>query len=504
MPINFPPNANDGDKYPSNADLQVGDLQYQFDKNNNSWNIIAPNNIATTDYVDSMVGDQGRNIRRNYDLHGTTNEILYVKTLVEDSVVACNNTYKSSLLAEYQYIGDVPVDPPNDIVEIITSGYTVPQWGECIDSSPRNGDSFSFLGVNLGAGNISRDLLDIHAFSLYDNIATEAEFVPNSTLEFTIKGQDKDGFSDTAYAVYRILSVYRYTSSITIGVQHLESYSINNQPVYVATGQDHSFRVYSAALPSTGGKVSGKLKVVGDAIDIFSVWRNDTDNPYEIFNIDSTNNTLTINEEYSNSLVLNATVPDPLLLANVGYVNNRLGLTDLYDVKDNGPFLQIRGGTLTGALTIKATVSEGSAMLEIHGRPMRTGNAAEIAIRPMLSVLVSSNGDYLHYEGLCTRPKEVMTKEKTNAAIDSKIVSNIDPKLEKKLNKSGDTVEGMLTYNYDYQLQQMSDRDLVPFSLIKDITVTRVIDNPPDHNAVDRGYFYERGGQLFYKSYDTI
>ena len=501
MPINFPPGASQGAKYPSDADLQVGDLQYQYDQTNNSWNIIAPNNIATTDYVDSMVGDQGRNIRRNYDLHRTTNEILYVKTLVEDSVVACNNTYKSSLLAEYQYIGDVAVDPPNDIVEIITSGYTVPQWGECIDSSPRNGDSFSFLAVNLEAGNISRDLLDIQAFSLYDNVATEAEFVPNSTLEFTIKGQDKDGFSDTAYAVYKILSVYRYSSSITIGVQHLESYSINNQPVYVATGQDHSFRVYSAALPSTGGKVSGKLKVVGDAIDIFSVWRNDTDNPYEIFNIDSTNNTLKINEEYSNSLVLNAAVPDPLLLANVGYVNNRLGLTDLYDIKDNGPFLQIRGGTLTGALTIKANVSEGSAMLEIHGKPMRTGSAAEIAVRPMVSVLVSSYGDYLNYEGLCTRPKEVMTKEKTEAAIVSKIDTSVQPKLDKKLNKSGDEVEGKLYYKSRYDIPMMADDDLVPFILIKDLTVTRVIDNPTDINAVDRGYFYERAGQLYYKSY---
>jgi hypothetical protein len=502
MPINFPPGAVDGDKYPSNANLQQGELQYEYDEPNNSWNIIAPNNIATTDYVDSLIGDQGRNIRRNYDLHNTTNEILYRNTLVEEEVVACSNTYKSSILAEYNYVGDVPVDPPNDIVEIITSGYTVPQWGECIDSAPRQGDSFSFLGVNLDSGNLSRDLTHIHAFSLYDNTVDESNFVPNSILEFTIKGQDKDGFSDSAYALYRILSVYKYSASIAIGVEHLESYSLNGQPVYAATAHDHSFRVYSAALASTGGKVSGKLKVVGDAIDIFSVWRNDTNNPYEIFNIDSTNNTLAINEEYSNSLLINAAVADPLLLANVGYVNNRLGLTNLYDVKDNGPFLQIRGGTLTGALTIRATVSEGSAMLEIHGRPMRTGSAAEIATRPMLSVLVNSGGDYLHYEGLCTRPKEVMTYERTQADIVSKLDTNIQPKLDKKVNKAGDQLTGKLYYSTRYDIPQMADDDLVPFILIKDLTVTKVIDNPPDVNAVDRGYLYEIGGQLYYKSYN--
>jgi len=496
MVINFPKDPADGKIHPELGTLGPGELQYQYDRANNSWNIIAPDNVATTDYVDGKIGDDQRNIRRNYDLHQSTNTLSYKKVFAEHEVIACNNSFKSSLLAELLYEGETLLDTPNDINEVIASGYTVPEWGECVDGTARPADTFSYMAMNQDNQNLSRNIKHIICLSFNDVNATTQNFIVGSTIEIGVLGQSKNGFDDYEYAVYKILSAYKYTSTVAIGVQYIGSYSVGDGEVFIPVGQDHNFTVYSPALEKTGGKVDGKLKIVGDAVDIFSVWRNDTDNPYRILNVNSTDNDITLNDDYN--LELQTTTGNALnknLVATVGYVHDRLGISGIYTSNSNGPFVRLRSDTMTGALKIQTTVSEGAPILEIHGKPTRTGSAQQQSRRPMVTVITNAGGDYLEYEGLCTRPKEVTTVTRVNELITN---SSLATDLNKKVNKAGDQLTGKLYYDRSYTY---GDKDLIPFEVVKELTTTRVIDNPPNVNSVESGYLYEKNGQLYYKTY---
>ena len=71
MSLMFPIDPSPGQQYP--VDATAYDIRYQYDDTTNSWNIIGPDNVATIDYGDNAVNNNNKNIRRNYDLHQTTN-----------------------------------------------------------------------------------------------------------------------------------------------------------------------------------------------------------------------------------------------------------------------------------------------------------------------------------------------------------------------------------------------------------------------------------------------
>jgi len=101
MTIQFPVNP-DNEMVWSPEDNPYN-LIFQYDSSTNSWQIVGPDNLATTDYVDDKILETGSDVIRNYDLHTNVNTV--------------------SLVADYllkSTAGRVATDSPNSTGEVYT------------------------------------------------------------------------------------------------------------------------------------------------------------------------------------------------------------------------------------------------------------------------------------------------------------------------------------------------------------------------------------------------
>ncbi len=261
MSIDFPVSPPDKTFYPDPENIQPGDLQYIYDEPSNSWNLVAPDNLATIDYVDGLLGDDARNIRRNYDLHQSTNSItarLTQNYAGDSSIQNCNDLAVSSFNTELTTVGsnDLPSGQLNDINEVISTGYTIEEWFACVSEKTSSGD-FCFLGVSVGTFTNSSNLKDGVAvffnkeYNGGSDTLTGDNFAVGSILEIkrdTSNSNPETGFKDDAYGVYRIIRVEEVlvpdsttVSGYGIGVEFLYTHNISGDIDYlVKNSEDYS------------------------------------------------------------------------------------------------------------------------------------------------------------------------------------------------------------------------------------------------------------------------
>ena len=99
----------------------------------------------------------------------------------------------------------------------------------------------------------------------------------------------------------------------------------------------------------------------------------------------------------------------------VEYVNTRVGLNNIYDNTDNGPFVRINGSTMRGPLIIdNTTAMNGANPFKLIGKPEIGGTRV-----PVMKFVLDGGGDRVDYFGYCTAPYEVVNRLTLKTEIDN-------------------------------------------------------------------------------------
>ena len=532
--LNFPLYPKPGETYPT--DLTPYDIRYQYDADTNSWNIIGPDNVATIEYVDNAVNNNNKNIRRNYDLHQTTNVLTLNDSFAHvrlDSAAA--ESGRNSLLTELYE--DTSVNPPiSSSVPLMTReevaerSYTLEEWFyHCSQKSKEQiVDFFSFdidnMSVNQGMTEVMPDIMGIWVDGRKRDGTedlTHENFEVGSVIELkNILSQEQYGFDDNQYGLYKIVrketeyieivrdangnaigtNVISYDNAVGLGVVFLYSYTGTDQPNRLVQSPDEAVQNYKLisylkSLDKTGGDVTGELHIIHDSETTFTVRKDeDTD---ETLVVDTTNNDVTLNQSYNDELLTINTDHDlrSTSVATVGYVNDRLGVNNIYDNTDSGPFVRIEGSTMRGALTIdNITSMNGSIPFVLQGVPTPGGSRT-----PVLTFRLDAAGDRVDYFGTCTQPYEIVNNDRLNSQISS-ITSDLDDKLLGYVKTTGGTVSGHISVTSSVASREPGNNDYTPYAWVRDISVAKVLNNP-DNNVIQPGYLYERNGSLYYYSF---
>jgi hypothetical protein len=502
MSIDFPDNAVDGQYFPELGQAGPNDLQYVYDEQSNSWNLIAPDNIATTDYVDGLLGDNTRNIRRNYDLHRSTNTIPASFTSIENQVVTCNSLVYPSLHTELHTQGqnDLPAGQTNDLNDVVANGYSIPEWFDCVAPDLSTGE-FSFVAYDVDTDTRSRGFDHTIAFYFTNpGDLDPSQFALGYTLELKRDIQvETNGFNDDAYALFNIIRVEPQMlgstlAGIGIGVEFLYSHNVDGDLDLFRSQGEHTFNVYAKSITSDGGSFSGPINIVYDSTETLTVSKTD-DVDTMVLKVDTTNNNIITNDTY-NDLINALGDQDAILnsLATVSYVNTRLGVGNINSNDANGPFLKLSGGTVTGRTVFDHVTapSSGYTSFSIVAKPTPSASSsADRNRRDTLYLKTASDGDRIEYTGLGNDDNEIQTKSHVTSVVNSKLGSYVS--------KSGSTMytNARISLSNSDKNTTFTDRQLVTWGKVKDITVAMVRNG----SAQNPGEIYESGGSLFYKAY---
>ena len=398
MAIFFPNPATDGDIYPDKNSPDYDDLIketngiiYKYVKSTNSWIIVGPDNIATTEWVLDQISDDQINLDKAYDLISATNTVGIEAGFNYVNKTTCNTDADSGIRGN-----------------IYDEGYSVEAaakeniyaWVECVLTSPTNSlgpGQFTTYGIDLEAADLLDDQVALFSrqyrytryllFSEYDreNAPPNGRPLPwidtlriGDTLEFEYLGG-----SDLDYVLYRITEIeYQdYTTQLGryTGVLIKVDYLSSNDPTrnYRVTGGStyYGTKTYMKSYSTAGGIIDGPLIVRYTSTEN-SLFIAKDDNAEPTLKIDTADNMLLVNDDYNTKLAeywdgSNYIDPNPNSLVTLGHLDARFGGNDVLDPTKQGPFLSTKGGTLTGELTLTIGRKIGSASLgnlDIRGR----------------------------------------------------------------------------------------------------------------------------------------
>ena len=486
------------------------DLVLKYDESQNSWNIIGPDNLATIDYVDQAVATDTTKTYRNSSLHRETN-VIGVSVRSNCSINQnCNDFATTSFSGDHIYDADeVPLSPDNynPPEYLISTKGTLPEWHECNDTSLARGN-FSFVGHDLVTSNGSaeyRYILGISISRLNADMSVRdiGDVVPGDVLELYFDSTSRSTTAEIKFALYEVMEVYEGNNVVSYSVLFRDS---NTPTEQIIAGLEYYIYTYTGTLEKTGGVIEGDLKVVSDSLTAFEVYKNEEsisgNNPYNlVFNVNTTNNSIVVNEEYNNSLKIPATdtklALDPQGIATIGYVNDRLGLReDERGRKEDGPYLRLEGGSID-KLEILNDASGGLQNFIIRGIINDTSTANDI----ILSTINNTSNDQkseINYYGQSKSNNNLVTKK----YVDDKVANNsydLSPFL--KMDASRNITKKYLSYDskltvFD-DITSYDDYDVVPAKAIKKINVATV------HKGATGvpGVLFEDSGVLYYNKY---
>lgn len=439
MPITFPNGPSNGDTYSPTPNPY--NLVFEFDDPTNSWRIVGPDNIATTDYVDDQLKDNNSDVVRNYHLHTSVNQISITAPYILNSsdnmvgsgnpvndITTCDDIFAKGCLADHT----IDLHPPNEVLDD-----QVPDWQMCI-SNHMTPSMFETVGYDFVDDKKSYEFQHIHTFqfSETDGDGGSNEWDIESHIGDIIEVNYISGGSGNAkYAIYQVVDIVRYTVKATpsygIRVNFLESDTPEEPFTNNSPGTFYQFRNYLQPLNSGGGMLSGDLKIVSDSTEALSVWKNEdaigASNLYNlVLKVDTNTNKILCNDEYEFGFG-QGDLLDKELLVPYGYFLKKLGIPDYtYSSTTDGPFVQIRGGTMTGTLTINRDSSlTGKGTLVLKGR---SPGGADVSM--LYGFKDNTNGDSVRYEGLQVDDKDLVTYG-TVSSIKSDLQDQIDDRLKK-------------------------------------------------------------------------
>ena len=500
MTIQFP----SGDLRPGMIHEAEG-LTYIYDAGNRSWNLIGPDNVATIDYVDQVVLGDARNIRRNYDISRSKSDITLEDSFTTLQYEVCDSTAVPSLTTELftDNAGtELPAGQMNDLADILANGYSVPEWVECVSTKIKDGE-VAYLGYDTGTKDGSTDIRKTVAYffspeSLDANGLTQDSIIVDSTLELQrTLPPESNGFTDDAYSIYKVVEkfpIYNGNDFLGLGVAVIHEYFFNGDDVDTNyyEGQPHKFVSYVKAVTKAGAEIEGAVNIVysGDALTV-----SETDDPNTmVLKVDTVAPNITTNQAYVDMLKQTGDQSEVIAsLATVDYVNTRIGL-DGYDyrTRDNGPFLQLKGGTVNGKVIFDDyNRSNDSKSFTIVGKPDPSDERKD-----MFYFVAKAAGDKIFYRGLMQDRIEIVNKGYVDDTVDDLRTEAADTYVK----KSGDHMTGTITVDNAIADVEPQENELTPWKQVKKIKIANVADNPPD-DQIEPGMLYEKAGVLYYKTY---
>ena len=507
--------------FPEGVDKELfyvpdSDLVLQYDAATNSWNIVGPDNLATTDYVDQTIATDATKTYRNSSLHKETNEL---------GVDTKQNTFISNTgfnAATSSFSSDLKFSEGDDLTELAPSNWnppeyliatknTLPEWHECIGNVLPAG-MFTYVGHDLETSNASSEFRYILGFSMSTvdangDPAKLAPVIPGDTFELYLDTTARAASSEVKFALYEVVEVYEGANNVSVSVLFLDS---NTPEENIGAGMAYQLYSYGRTLEKTGGKISGDLKVVSDSETAFEVWRTEEsylppETPYDmVFKVDTSNNSIVVNEHYNESLFIPANefnrTLNPLSVATIGYVNDRLGLAHDERFKDeDGPYLRTAGGTIQ-YIEILNDTRGGTQNLVVRGITKTSNGQGNGVVLSTLNNASNSNLTEVNYYGPMEKGTEVVTKDYVDT-----IVSDNVPDLSPYLRHDGNTyITGQLKLEntnasggYRTDINSYDDKDIPCAKAIKMIKVATVLNG----NSTDKGVLFEVNGVLYYNTY---
>jgi hypothetical protein len=456
MTIYFPRNPSAGEVYPKPGDVdelkKTKGIIFEYEALTNSWNIVGPDNVASTDWVLAQLDDDKTALERGYDLVSATSDVTIDRNY---NYVTGDATANGNL--ESGMRGDV-LEDLKDYDQSLT--IQLDDWEHTTyEAGKPGGSSFTVAGINkriiddsldqgIAEPNVSvfstqfRDIVEffIHqndrdgVFSdIFDNMGK------GDTLEISFEGSD----GNFDYSIYKVKSVVEYkdrdpnssgdTEYLGIRVDFHASSSPDKDMILTSSSTYYRFQNYKKAFSAEGGDISGYLRLVNTDPEVLSVKAIGADE--HLFIVDTTNNDVNLNRQHDEYLDYDGDKSDTAVVTK-GHLNRRLGSLSV-DANSKGPYLQIKGGTITGenGLVIRrqdVDSNDVTGTFIIKGKQKGSSSTTD----NLLETYLRSTGDQIRYYGDYSHRDCILPKH----AIQSEISSNLGGYVK----IAGDTMTGDL------------------------------------------------------------
>ena len=516
MAFQFPEEPTAGQRFPEvGADHITGGIVYQYNDLKNSWDIIGPDNVATTDFVKGAVQDATVAVDKGYDLIAATN------------VVGIDGPFQYNLNPEANDFQDAdvrgrvfdPVDPKPipEAIELAREEWEVVMLEPTIQFPTTSYDRLS-VGQFSVCGTDVPLLEDTLASGVDDPNITFFSTKYKDVTSFIYAPVDEDGVAqdwmnevsvgDALEFIYELEGKQEYAIYIVTErkpAEHDKSYysvtveyvaSIDGEEEFkntIANSLAYRVRTYKKAYPITGGRLDGPIEIDYTGTKAFNVHPLGVGNSTSesIFRINTSENKIFANKAYD-ALLTTPGYQGEAYVVTLGHLNERLG-TNSISIGDKGPYLQLRGGQLEGELDFVVSRKQGAAQnslgtLKILGKRPGSSNTNDI----VLALKHDGAGDFLSYYGQDTAD--------THSLVNRGMVQPLIDDLEaKKVDKAGDTMTGQLILNgngsHDYDNPEPKNA-----AVTKEYVDQHPLGKVPlgVHNRP--GEFFENEGILYYNS----
>lgn len=376
MAFYFPTNPQTNDEYPKPGDIsgleKTGGVIYKYDGRTNSWNIIGPDNIATTDWVRAQFKDDSTAIDRGYDILGSTNEIT----------IDANYSYKPSEEAENNNLesgirGDVITipGPQNDYEETLDKYLT--EWEtDTIAKGIPGLQSVAVAGIdyqlvadqNDQVNLFSTKYKDIVDFlvSRVDRESQDLNYLLDCGVGDTLEINYVGSTGNLEYAVYKVTKKVEVNANYWgIRVSFEAASDPDTRFKSTSSASAYNFKFYKKAFTTEGGEFSGPIHVVVDDRSALMVKSSQVDAD-TLLNVNTLTNDVTINELHDLDLDYVGVKPDTSVVT-LGHLNRKLGVEGV-ESDTQGPYLKLSGGQLDGRLLIQRENGTGIGTFIIKGR----------------------------------------------------------------------------------------------------------------------------------------
>ena len=434
MAIYFPESPAPGARYPLPGDTAgleaTGGIIFEYSFEGNSWNIVGPDNIATTDWVINQKKDDTTALDKAYDLVRATNEETFRINL--NTTFALGTVYTSfesgmrtSLkpvvdggdgLSYEQALDENLTQFEEDITTNGTpGGQSVTPCGvnqDFIEASDfdQSWESFKYKDLVCVVLN-NKDALTDEILNIIDNVGGM------DTLEVNFLGSP----GNYDYAIYKVLKVVELTPYNTS--LHLEYVGAANPDQDFrgtsgsgATKTYYEFVNYKAALTTDGGTFIGPVHIRHDHEEVFLVGPVEGGPNHIIptqestLKVDTINNTVEINKNYDDALSGEWNAIEDWGVVTKGAVNRRFGWDNS---AESGPYMPQRGGDFTGSVRVQVNRLTGASSGADGGFIIkgRTKSSPSNSADKLLKVHLNNLGDSIFYDG---RDDELYSREIMN------------------------------------------------------------------------------------------
>lgn len=426
MAINFPSKPLHQEYWPKEGDTQnlaeTKGTIFRYDKYTNSWDIVGPDNIATTEWVLAQKKDDTTNLERAYDLVTATNDLGLVASYYSKTDSACDTDFDASVRGG---ILNPPDGDGNTLEEVLA--YSIPDWADCLSAKGISPGSLYFIGtdeegadpdINDGTmSSVSKKYKDIVALA-FNNIDISSENLDwfntvsvDDTLELSYEGS----LGNVQYGIYTITGIQEVGSfdDIVISLKYVGASHPDQD--FINSGNSgttyYLMRVYKKSVTTAGATFDGALRVKYTDAEALSA--RPKDSTKRTFNVNTETLKISASVEYD-ALLGTPGFNEKECLVTYGHLIMRIG----DDSNGNrGPFLPLAGGIATNSFgtVFKKAISPDRPTFTIRGQLTSTGPGNS----DLLFTKTSSGRDYIALESeVTTENNAVLNKAQIQAMIE--------------------------------------------------------------------------------------